>query len=274
MAPASITFRSRVRLDVDDGSIATVCLNRPDKHNGVDFTMIQALLDAARHVRRTPEIRAVMLKGEGPSFCAGLDVKGVMRDRRRLLRVFFEMFSPVANIFQRVNLVWRELPVPVVAVMHGNCFGAGLQLAAGADLRFATPDARLSIMEAKWGLVPDMGAMVTLRRLLNRDHLLDLMLTARVLEAAEAQSIGLVTRVSDTPEVEARAWLAEVLTRSPDAIDAARKLLNAAEAARDHGALAAERRWQRRVMGRFNQRQAVRQHLAGEEGRYTPSRFR
>lgn len=268
-----VTFRSRVRLQVDDGGIATVSLDRPKQHNGVDFPMIQALLDAARHVRRSPAIRAVILQGEGPSFCAGLDVKGVMRDKRRLLRVFFEMFSPLRNVFQRVNLVWRELPVPVVAVIHGNCFGAGLQLAAGADLRFATPDARLSIMEAKWGLVPDMGAMVTLRRLLNRDHLLDLMLTARVLDATEAQSLGLVTQVSDAPERLARAWLAEVLSRSPDAIDAAKKLLNAAETASDHGALAAERKWQRRIMGRYNQRQAVKQHLKGQEAHYRPSRF-
>lgn len=157
----------------------------------------------------------MILKGEGPSFCAGLDVKGVMRDRRRVLRVFFEMFSPVRNIFQRVNLVWRELPVPVVAVIHGNCFGAGLQLAAGADLRFATSDARLSIMEAKWGLVPDMGAMVTLRRLLKRDHLLDLMLTARVVEAAEAQRIGLVTEVHADPETAARGGWRRCLAARP-----------------------------------------------------------
>lgn len=269
-----VIFRGRVRLAVGDGGIATLSLDRPEKHNGVDFLMIQALLDAARHVRRTPDIRAVILKGEGPSFCAGLDVKGVMRDRRRLLRVAFEMFSPVRNIFQRVNLVWRDLPVPVVAVIHGNCFGAGLQLAAGADLRFASADARLSIMEAKWGLVPDMGAMVTLRRLLNRDDLLDLTLTASVLEADEAQAIGLATKVCEDPERAARDWLAQVLNRSPDAIDAAKSLINATEAASDHGALAAERRWQRRLMGRFNQRQAVKQHLNGEAGQYRVSRFR
>lgn len=269
-----VTFRSRVRLAVDDGGIATVSLSRPERHNGVDFPMIQALLDAARHVRRNSSIRAVILKGEGPSFCAGLDVKGVMRDRRRVLRVAFEMFSPVRNIFQRVNLVWRELPVPVVAVIHGNCFGAGLQLAAGADLRFATPYARLSIMEAKWGLVPDMGAMVTLRRLLNRDHFLDLVLTARVVDAVDAQRTGLITEVTADPEAAARAWLAQVLSRSPDVIDAAKKLINASEGASDHGALAAERKWQRRIMGRFNQRQAVKQHLGGEGGTYQPSRFR
>lgn len=269
-----IDFRGRVRLTLDEGGIASVSLTRPEKHNGVDFDTLEALVEAARRVKRNKQVRAVILKGEGPSFCAGLDVKTVIRDRRRYLRFAFEMFSPWRNLFQRVNLLWREFPVPVVAVVHGNCFGAGLQLAAGADLRFVHPDARLSIMEAKWGLIPDMGAMVTLRNLVARDDLLDLVMTARVVEAHEALRCGLVTRIDAEPEVAARAWLAEVLERSPDAIDAAKRLINATETGSDSAALAAERRWQRRLIGRLNQRLSIKKQLGAAFAGFKPSRFR
>jgi enoyl-CoA hydratase/carnithine racemase len=269
-----IDYHGRVRLVIEAGGIATVTLTRPEKHNGFDLDMMDGLLRAAKRLRQAREVRAVILRGEGPSFCAGLDVKGVMGNRRRALLAFTQLWWPFRNRFQRVNLVWRELPVPVVAVVQGNCFGAGIQLAAGADLRFAHPDARLSIMESKWGLVPDMGATITLRHLLSRDALLDLTLTGRIVGAAEAWDLGLVSRVESDPEAAARAWIAEVMTRSPDAVAAAKKLFNEAENDSDGAALAAERRWQRRLMGSENQRRSAQRHLKGEAVPFLPNRFR
>lgn len=271
---ATLHLRERVRVEQDDAGIASVTLTRADKHNGVDLDTIAALIAAAKQLRRRTSLRGVILKGEGPSFCAGLDVKGVLSQRRRAALAFTQLWWPVRNHFQSVNLLWRELPVPVVAVVHGNCFGAGIQLAAAADLRFAHPDARLSIMESKWGLVPDMGATVSLRRLLRRDALIDLTLSGRIVSATEALGIGLVSRIDEAPEAAARAWLAEVLTRSPDATAAAKHLFNAAEAASDRSALAAERKWQRRLLGSANQRLSVLLHLKGEAVQFSPNRFR
>lgn len=267
-------YRDRVRVTVDDQAIATVSLTRAEKHNGFDLDMLAALLAAARDLRRDRRLRAVLLHGEGPSFCAGLDIKSVLRGPRwRAALAFSQLWWPLRNQFQQVNLVWRELPVPVVALIHGHCFGAGIQLAAAADLRIAHPDARLSIMEAKWGLVPDMGATLTLQRLLRPDVLMDLTLSGRVVAADEALSLGLVSAVDAEPEVRARAWLATVLTRSPDAVAAAKRLFQEAEAAGDARALAAERRWQRRLMGGANQRRAVQRNLEAEPPPFLPRRL-
>lgn len=269
-----IVYHQRVRLAFESEGIATVTLTRPEKHNGFDLDMMDGLIRSAKRLRKERGLRAVILRGEGPSFCAGLDVKAVMGNRRRALLAFSQMWWPVRNRFQQVNLIWRDLPVPVVAVVQGNCFGAGLQLAAGADLRFAHPDAKLSIMESKWGLIPDMGATVTLRSLLSRDALLDLTMTGRIVDAAEALSLGLISRVEEDPDAAARAWIAAVLTRSPDAVAAAKKLFNEAENDSDGAALAAERRWQRRLMGSPNQRRSAQRHLKGEAVPFLPNRFR
>lgn len=267
-------YHGRVRLALESGGIATVTLTRAEKHNGFDLDMMDGLIRSAKRLRSLREVRAVILRGEGPSFCAGLDVKRVMGNRRGALRALSQLWWPVRNRFQDVNLLWRELPMPVVAVVQGNCFGAGLQLAAGADLRFAHPEARLSIMESKWGLIPDMGATVTLRHLLARDALLDLTLTGRVVGAEEALRLGLLSRIDPDPEAAARAWIAEVMTRSPDAVAAAKKLFNDAENASDGDALAAERRWQRRLIGRPNQRLSAQRHLKGQDLPFQPGRIR
>lgn len=157
-------------------------------------------------------------------------------------------------------MAWRELPVPVIAAVHGNCFGAGLQLALGADIRLATPDARLSVMEVKWGLVPDMGGTALLRELVPIDVAKELAMTGRIVSGTEVQALRLITRVTDAPLDEARALAAEIATRSPDAVAAAKFLLQDGWHAGEAEALAAERRWQRRVIAGRNQRIAVRRN--------------
>ena len=181
--------------------------------------------------------------------------------------------SPVRNRFQDWSLGWRDLPAPVIAAIHGNCFGAGLQLALGADIRIATPDAQISIMEAKWGLVPDMGGALLLRELLPIDIAKELTMTGRTLTGVEACALGLVTHVSPDPVAHAETLAAEIAARSPDSVAASKFLLQEAWSRRTYAALAAERKWQRRVIGRKNQRIAVRRNLEQTDVPFEPRRI-
>lgn len=246
----------RVRIEIE-GQLAIVTLNRAAQHNGMDLAMLEAVRAAAHRLRGETDIRAVILHGDGPSFCAGLDVKAVLGDRRAALTAATALWSPVRNRFQDWSMAWREIPVPVIAAVHGNCLGAGLQLALGADIRIAAADARLSIMEIRWGLVPDMGGAALLRELVSLDVAKELAMTGRVLSGTEAVALRLVTRLSANPLEDARALAREIATRSPDAVAAAKLLLQQAWHADEAGALAAERRWQRRLIGRGNQRIAA-----------------
>ena len=189
---------SRVRVDMD-GPVARVCLTRPDQHNGMDFAMLDAVRRAARRLGKDRRVRAVILHGEGPSFCAGLDVKSVLGTPAAAAVGLASLFSPVRNRFQEWSMAWREVAAPVIAAIHGNCFGAGLQLALGADIRLATPDARLSVMEVKWGLVPDMGGAALLRELVSLDVAKELAMTGRIISGTEAHALRLVTRVTEAP---------------------------------------------------------------------------
>lgn len=214
---------SRVLVEID-GPIASVTLNRPDKLNGVDLPMIDELLAAAVTLRSDRDVRAVILQGSGRSFCAGLDFGSVFKDRRQVARKFFAGPRTV-NTFQRVTQVWRELPVPVIAVVQGHCYGAGLQLAVGADFRFTTPDATWSILEAKWGLVPDMAGTVPFSELMAADVVMRLAMTGEMLTGARAAEIGLATDVSDDPLAAAHALIAQIVERSPDSVAATKRLV-------------------------------------------------
>lgn len=254
-----------------DGPIAYVRLNRPDKHNGVDVAMILELIAAAKQLKRNTDIRAVILHGEGPSFCAGLDIKGVMgAGKLKVALAFLPLWKPWANRYQVVSMIWRSLSVPVIAAIHGNCFGAGIQIALGADIRLAAPGSRISVMEAKWGLIPDMAGTVLLREVLPKDVALELTYTGRVLDAAEAQRLGLLTRVVDDPLAAAKALAQEIANRSPDSVAAAKHLFDDAWNHSEWGALAAERKWQRRLIGRKNQRIASARNFGKPDLPYQP----
>ena len=243
-----------------EGPIARVQLNRPDKHNGMDLEMIDALIAAAASLGRDRQIRAVILHGAGPSFCAGLDIKSVMGKPSRAAWAALALLKPTANRFQRVSLCWRDLSVPVIAAIAGNCFGAGLQLALGADIRLATATSQLSVMEAKWGLVPDMGGTVLLREVVAKDVALDLTLSARVISGQEADGLGLITRLAEDPLAAARELADEIACRSPDAVAGSKHLFHEAWAADEGSALAAERRWQLRMLRSKNQRIASKRN--------------
>lgn len=216
---------SRVLTHID-GPVAYVTLNRPDKLNGVDLELIAELIAAAESLRDNRDIRAVVLQGNGRSFCAGLDFAAAFKDKRRVARFFFAGPRRV-NAFQKVTAIWRDLPVPVIAVVQGHCYGAGVQLAVGADFRFTTPDAMWSILEAKWGLVPDMAGTVPFTELLKADDLMRLAMTGETISGARAVEVGLATEASDEPLKAALALVDQIVERSPDSVAATKRLLQA-----------------------------------------------
>src|SRR3954452_13786866 len=214
----------RVGIQVSD-HVATVTLQRPDKHNALDRPMFESIAAAAAEVRATPGVRVVVLHGEGPSFCSGLDIASILADGPSGFEFLDDRSGPRnATLAQRVATDWLDLPFPVIAAIHGNCFGGGLQIALGADIRIAAPDAKLSIMEVKWGLVPDMGITQTLPRLLPIDVAKELTFTGRVVSGSEGLGLGLVTRTAEDPLSAALALAEEIAQKSPNAVRAAKRL--------------------------------------------------
>jgi enoyl-CoA hydratase/carnithine racemase len=259
----------RTRIEVED-HVAVVRLTRPDKHNALDRAMFEAIASAAAEVGATPGVRAVVLHGEGPSFSSGLDVASFLADGPNGFDILLDRQGPrQANLAQRVATDWLDLPMPVIAAVHGNCFGGGLQIALGADIRIASPDAKLSVMEARWGLVPDMGITQTLTRLVGIDVAKELTFTARRVSGEEAAALGLVTRVADDPLAAARELAAEIAGRSPDAVRAAKQLYESTWPAPAPGALELETELQRGLMGSPNQLEAIRAGMTREPANFT-----
>lgn len=242
--------------------VATVTLNRPDKANAVSLDMFDALLDAGREVAANRMVRAVVLRGAGENFCAGIDI-GVFQDPS------FD-FSPTAlaplehtpaNRFQAAAYAWREVPVPVICAIEGVAYGAGTQIALGADIRIAGPDTTFSVMEIKWGLIPDLAITTTLRDLVPIDKVKELAWTGRVIDADEALALGLVTTIHDDPQTAALNLAEEIAEKSPDAIRAMKRLANEAWQLAEPEALALEASLQLDILGGSNQREAVAANL-------------
>jgi len=252
---------ARVKFDVEQ-SVAYVTLNRSDKHNGLDEPMIVELVQVAKKIKKDRSIRSVILNGSGASFCAGLDFDYVAKHPSVIAKFFLKLPWCKDNMFQRVAHVWRDLPIPVIAVVHGNCFGAGMQIILGCDYRIATPDANLSILEMKWGLIPDMSGMVTLSRLTRVDIAQELTMTGRFFSGVEAEQYGLVSKVSDTPLIEAQALAMKICQQSPDAIAATKYLFKKTWKKDTRSTLFWERITQLRLLGRKNQRIAMHNGLS------------
>ncbi|HTX45593.1 MAG TPA: crotonase/enoyl-CoA hydratase family protein [Solirubrobacteraceae bacterium] len=246
----------RVRISVDD-HLAVVTLTRPDKHNALDIAMFDAIIAAAARLRDEPGVRAVVLHGDGPSFCSGLDVASIMSAQANGDGGFDRLTDEAPNWFQRTAYDWVRVPVPVIAAIHGVCYGGGLQIALGADIRIATPDARLSVMEIKWGLIPDMSITRTLPRLVGIDVAKELTYTGRVFSGTEADSLGVVTRVAEDPVGEAMSLAREIAAKSPDAIRGAKRLFDESWNGSPAETLALEAQLQRELIGSPNQLAAV-----------------
>ena len=264
----------RVKVTISEG-VADVRLVRADKMNALDAAMFEALVATSERLAREKGLRAVVLSGEGRAFCAGLDMNsfaalkegggnGIAGGERRDLTA---RTHGLANFPQAAVWGWRQLPVPVIAAIQGVAFGGGFQLALGADMRFLGPDARMSIMEIKWGLVPDMAGTPILASLVRDDILRDLTYTGRIFSAQEALSYGLATRICDDPRSAAFEVAREIAGKSPDAVRAAKRLLNNLSV--DPGpALLAESVEQMKLMGSANQLEAVRANIEKRAPRF------
>jgi enoyl-CoA hydratase/carnithine racemase len=254
-------LHGRVAVRVDADGVAQVRLARPDKMNALDMDMFDGLVAATELLQATRGVRAVVLHAEGRAFCAGLDMSrfGKMRDGAQLdgLSALQARTHGPANRPQQVAWGWRALAVPVVAAVQGVAFGGGLQVALGADVRLLAADARMSVMEMRWGLVPDMAGIALMRDLVRADIARELVFSARIVEAEEACRIGLGTRVAADPLAEALAMAREIAGRNPDAVRAAKRLLNQMADGDDAQLLLAESVEQQRLIGSPNQREAV-----------------
>ncbi len=261
MTQTSHQTQSRVLFEVKN-SIAYVTLNRPEKHNGLDMQLFQDLISTAKTIRKDRSIRAVILSGNGASFCAGLDFDAVSKTPTMIPKFFIKWPWGKDNTFQRVAHIWRDLPVPVIAAVHGNCFGGGMQIILACDYRIATPDSNMSILEMKWGLIPDMSGMVTLSRLTRVDIAQELTMTGRFFSGLEGAEYGLISKVSDDPMADAEQLAQEIAKKSPDAIAATKYLFKKTWKKDTRGALLWERITQLRLLGRKNQRIAMKNGLA------------
>ncbi|AYF75973.1 crotonase/enoyl-CoA hydratase family protein [Nocardia yunnanensis] len=224
-----------------DGDRAYVALDRPDKHNGLTLDMLRELVRVAGVIGKRSDIRAVILSGNGPSFSSGLDVAKAMGNPLDVVRSFVPLPWRGTNTFQEACWAWRRLPQPVIAVVHGRCYGGGLQIALAADFRFATPDSEFSVMEAKHGLIPDMTGAATLSRLVGIDKALLLTMTADPVDAPYAERIGLVTEVTADPLAAAEKLADRIAARSPHAVASAKKLFDRSWQASVRRTLAVER---------------------------------
>jgi enoyl-CoA hydratase/carnithine racemase len=246
----------RVQVTVDD-HVAVVTLTRGDKHNALDVPMFEQIIAAGERVANEPGVRAVVLHGEGQSFCSGLDVVSIMSAGDGVQGLVDRVRGQVPNWFQQAAHVWLEVPVPVIAAIHGTCFGGGLQIALAADIRVASPYARLSVMEIKWGLIPDMSITRTLPRLVRADVAKELTFTGRVFDGVEAERLGVVTRLAEEPLTAARALADEIAGRSPDAVRAAKRLYDESWTGPAPETLALEAQLQLGLVGSPNQLAAV-----------------
>jgi enoyl-CoA hydratase/carnithine racemase len=249
---------ARVSVVHEEDGVVHVVLDNAKRHNAIDWPMMTELARVTRRLRRDRSLRVVVLRGDGPSFCSGLDFPRMTKVPGKLALGFVTPPGRSTNLFQECCWGLRSLPVPVIAVLHGRCYGGGMQIALAADFRFTTPGCELSVMESKWGLIPDMSGTVALRELVGIDQAKLLTLTGRIIDGAEAHRIGLVTHVSDDPHAEAEKLASELLTRSPDSVAAGKALLQANWVDDESRALARERRVQLLVLAGKNFRAALR----------------
>lgn len=252
----------RIRITVTDG-VAAVRLARGARMNAIDPAMIEALIAAGDRLAADPAVRAVVLSGDGRAFCAGLDVDviaALVSEDGAAAALFAPSGHGAANRLQQAVLTWRRLPTPVIAAVHGVAYGGGFQLMLGADIRYAAPGTQFSVMEIKWGLVPDMAGLPLMAELARADIIRELTYSGRLFDADSAAAYGFVTKVTADPQAAAEETARAIAAKNPDAVRAAKRLLAAGIPDLD-ARLAAEAREQRALVGSPNQLEAVRANL-------------
>lgn len=246
----------RVLVEIADG-VADVRLNRPDKHNALDAPMFVGIIETAAQLASDRSVRAIVLSGEGHSFCSGLDFPSFMAGGSNV-NLLGREDGAVANMAQRAAYVWHEMPQPVIAAVTGHCYGGGIQIACACDIRIASPAAHLSVMEIKWGLVPDMTGTQLLPRLVGPDVLKELTWTGRKVTGDEAAGLGLVTRVAEDPRAAALDLAREIASKSPHAVRGAKALIDASYELDLRGGFEMEERIQIEILGSPNQQEAIK----------------
>jgi enoyl-CoA hydratase/carnithine racemase len=262
----------RVTWTLTDDGVADVRMNRPEKMNAIDSAMFSALAEVGEQIKNDQRVRAVVLSGEGRAFCAGLDFGSFQAmaggaggaatqdsagARAAAPIVLEESGGRITHGGQQAVWIWQEIPVPVIAAVHGVALGGGCQIALGADMRYCTADAQFSVLEIRWGLVPDMTGTYTLTKLVGLDLAKELTFTGRMVTGTEAVAIGLATRVVEDPRAEALRIAAEIATKSPDAIRASKRLMNASPESNPAEQFAAERGEITKLIGSANQVESV-----------------
>lgn len=271
----------RISVNITDG-VADVRLTRSDKMNALDDAMFSALVETGESLKTNKDVRCVVLSGEGRAFCAGLDMgnfgkmaggdnagsdsKGTkVADTEGRLE---KRTNGIANRPQYAAWVWREVPVPVIAAVHGVAFGGGFQICLGADMRYVAPDTKMSVMEIKWGLVPDMAGTVLMRHLAREDIVRELAYTGRIFTGTEAHEYGFATRLCDDPLEQALATAREIAGKNPDAIRANKRIFNAAPLVDDAQGLLTESVEQDAIIGSPNQIEAIMSTMENRPGKY------
>ena len=265
----------RIKVEITNG-IADVRMVRAEKMNALDDAMFSALVETGEKLKADASLRVIVLSGEGRAFCAGLDTSnfarmsqgGSSKERPDITRSLATRTNGIANRAQYAVWVWREMPVPVIAAVHGVAFGGGFQIALGADLRYVAPGTRMSVMEAKWGLVPDMSGMAIMRRLAREDIVRELTYTARIFTADEALTFGFATRICENPREEAFATANEIARKNPAAIRAAKRIINNYSDGDAGPILLAESTEQEEIIGTPNQVEAVLSQLEKRDPRF------
>ncbi|MEX0739343.1 MAG: crotonase/enoyl-CoA hydratase family protein [Pseudohongiella sp.] len=255
---------NRVTVSVNQG-VADVRMNRADKRNALDDALFQSLAAAGEALKTLPGLRAVVLSGEGESFCAGLDFgsfKGMsQRDGKTSTIGTMVADDAITHLAQQVCWVWQEIPVPVIAALRGHALGGGMQIALCADIRIAHPDTQLSVREVFWGLIPDMTGTLMLSHLVRPDVARELIYTAKILQADEGHTLGLISHLSEDPLLAAQTLATEIASRSPDAVRAAKRLLSRKLRAEAAEQFAAEREEIYKLIGSPNQNEAVQAYF-------------
>jgi enoyl-CoA hydratase/carnithine racemase len=260
----------RIKLNKDENGIAHLIMVRADKRNAVDISMREALLEAGKVLAETEGLQCVVLSGEGKAFCAGIDLASIQGSSDDIDGFdIIERNYGNANSYQELALQYRKLPVPVIAAIHGVCFGAGMQIAGGADIRVATEDCRLAIRELFWGIVPDMGGFTLWRGIIRNDHLRELTYSARQVSGLEAQELGLVTQIASDPLEKAMEIANDIALKNPDAIRAAKQLFEMEFVSSTDEILMQESRLQDQLMGSPNQMEAVMSQMQKRKPNYS-----
>jgi enoyl-CoA hydratase/carnithine racemase len=261
-----------VTIDINANGVADVRLNRPEKYNAISPDMFNAVTDAGESLMDNKSVRAVVLSGNGRGFCAGLDFSSFqnMADdgRSQITKPRKDSNRTPGNSAQKSGMVWKKVPVPVIAALHGVAFGGGFQIALGADIRIAAPDARFSVMEIKWGLIPDCSLTQTLRDLVRIDIAKELTYTGRIFDGTEAAELGIVTKLSGSPLETALQMAEEIASKSPSAIRLGKQLFEAAWHDGEQEGLALEAKLQSQLIGKPNQVEAVKSNFEERAPQY------